>query len=362
MLGVNKGKEFFMREHLSDAELDAMNAPAPANPVSRRDFVKLAIAGGVAVAAGPQAWAAEAQGGMVYRTLGRTGEKVSAIGLGGYHIGIQRDEAESIKLVRAAIDGGITFMDNCWDYNAGRSEERMGKALQDGYRKKVFLMTKIDGRTKPVAAKQIDESLKRLQTETIDLLQFHEIVTMESPDRIFAEGGALEAVLEAKKAGKVRYIGFTGHKDPDIHLHMLDVAAKNKFRFDAVQMPLNVMDAHFRSFEKKVVPVLVKDEIGVLAMKALGFGAILQSGAGVTAIECLQYAMNLPTSVVITGMNTMQYVEQALTAARTFKPMDKTAVAALLAKTEAAAAKGEFEQFKTGTGFDATTRNAAWTG
>jgi aryl-alcohol dehydrogenase-like predicted oxidoreductase len=349
-----------MREHITEAELAAMEGDRHAG-VSRRDFVKLAIAGGVAVAAGPKAWAGEAQpGGMIYRTLGRTGEKVSAIGLGGYHIGIQRDEQDSIKLVRAAVDGGITFMDNCWDYNGGRSEERMGKALRDGYRKKVFLMTKTDGRTKAVAAKQIEESLKRLQTDTIDLLQFHEIVSMESPDRIFTEG-AIEAVLEARKAGKVRFIGFTGHKDPDIHLHMLDVAAKNKFRFDAVQMPLNVMDAHFRSFEKKVVPVLVNDEIGVLGMKSMGFGAIVQSGL-VTPAECLQYALSLPTSVVITGMNNMQHLNAAFEAARTFKPMDQETVAKLLAKTAAAAATGQYESFKTGGGFDQTPHNPAWTG
>jgi predicted aldo/keto reductase-like oxidoreductase len=358
-------KGTLMREPFSEAELAAMNPGGMTSDdrrggVSRRDFVKLAIAGGVAVAAGPPAWAAEAQGGMIYRTLGRTGEKVSAIGLGGYHAGLQRDEQESIKLIRTAIDGGITFMDNCWDYNGGRSEERMGKALQDGYRKKVFLMTKTDGRTKAVAAKQIDESLKRLQTDVIDLIQFHEIVSMESPDRIFSEG-AIDAVLEAKKAGKVRYIGFTGHKDPDIHLHMLDVAAKNKFRFDAVQMPLNVMDAHFRSFEKKVVPVLVKDEIGVLGMKSMGFGAIARSRL-VTPAECLQYALNLPTSTVILGMDNLQHVNAALEVARNFKPMDKDAVAALLAKTAETGATGQFESFKTGSGFDMTPRNPSWTG
>ncbi|HWL75275.1 MAG TPA: aldo/keto reductase, partial [Burkholderiaceae bacterium] len=225
--------------------------------------MKLAAATSIAVGAGSLAWAAEKQGGMPYRTLGRTGAQVSAIGLGGYHIGKHADEQESIRLIRSAIDGGITFMDNCWDYNGGASEIRMGKALRDGYRDKVFLMTKIDGRTKDSAAPQIDESLERLQTDRIDLMQFHEVIRMEDPDRIFAEGGAMEAVEAAKQAGKIRYIGFTGHKDPLVHLRMHEIAANHKFRFDAEQMPLNVMDAHFRSFEHQVLPLLLKDEIGV---------------------------------------------------------------------------------------------------
>jgi aryl-alcohol dehydrogenase-like predicted oxidoreductase len=298
---------------------------------------------------------------MPLRTLGRTGEKVSAIGLGGYHTGIQGEEAESIRIIRAAMDRGINFLDNCWDYNGGTSEIRMGKALQDGYRAKAFLMSKIDGRTKEAAAKQIDESLRRLQTDHVDLMQFHEIVRMEDPDRIFAPDGAMEAMQEAKKAGKVRFIGFTGHKDPAIHLKMLSVAADHKFRFDAVQMPLNVMDAHFRSFEHQVVPVLVKDGVGVLGMKSLGFGAILQSKT-VTAIECLQYALNLPTSAVITGMESMERLDQACEAARTFKSMTTEQVAALLAKTAEAAADGNYERFKTSTMFDGTTHNPQWLG
>jgi aryl-alcohol dehydrogenase-like predicted oxidoreductase len=179
-------------------------------------------------------------------------------------------ESDSIRLIRSAIDRGINFMDNSWDYNDGQSEIRMGKALKDGYRQKVFLMTKLDGRTKDEAAKQIDELLKRLQTDHLDLIQHHEIIRFEDPDRIFAQGGAQEAVLEAKQAGKVRFIGFTGHKDPHIHLYMLQVAAAQSFRFDTVQMPLNVMDAHFRSFEKLVLPKLVQDGIGVLGMKSMG--------------------------------------------------------------------------------------------
>ena len=283
------------------------------------------------------------------------------IGLGGYHTGLQPDEEDSITLIRTAVDRGINFMDNCWDYNAGESEVRMGKALRDGYRDKVFLMSKIDGRTKEAAAKQIDDSLKRLQTDRVDLMQFHEIIRMEDPGIIFAPGAAMEAMLAAKKAGKVRYIGFTGHKDPAMHLKMLQVADENKFHFDAVQMPLSVMDAHFHSFEKQVLPVLVKNGIGVLAMKTLGFGAILRSNT-VMATECLQYAMNLPTSVVITGMERMEILEQALEAARTFKPMTPEQVTALLARTADAAADGKYETFKTTTGFDGTTQHPQWLG
>jgi predicted aldo/keto reductase-like oxidoreductase len=310
-----------------------------------------------AVSAQPAAVAGE----MPYHTLGRSGEKVSHVGLGGYHIGVQKDEEESIRIIRTAVDNGINFLDNCWDYNDGESEVRMGKALRDGYRKKVFLMTKIDGQVKDLAAKQIDESLRRLQTDVIDLVQFHEVIRPGDPDRIFGPNGSFEAALEAKKAGKLRYIGFTGHKDPDIHLKMLNTAFKHGFTFDAVQMPLNVMDAHFKSFTKKVVPVLTKHGIGVLGMKPMGSGVILQSNT-VTPVECLHYAMNLPTSVVITGCDSLQILDQALQAARTFKPLGGKQVAAILAKTAPVAARGEFEPFKTTTGFDGTAHNPQWLG
>ena len=258
--------------------------------LTRREFVKLAAATTMGIGAGSLASAAASEGGMAYRTLGRTCERVSALGLGGYHIGKQADEQESIGLIRSAIDGGITFMDNCWDYHRGASEIRMGKALRDGYREKVFLMSKIDGRTKESATSQIDESLQRLQTDRIDLMQFHEIIRMEDPDRIFAEGGGIEAMQAAQQAGKIRYIGFTGHKDPLVHLRMLEIAANHKFRFDAVQMPLNVMDTHFRSFEQQVLPLLVKDDVGVLAMKAFADPFILRSNT-VAPIECLHYVL-----------------------------------------------------------------------
>ncbi|HZV35816.1 MAG TPA: aldo/keto reductase, partial [Verrucomicrobiae bacterium] len=293
--------------------------------------------------------------------LGATGEKVSMLGLGGFHIGKQRDEEESIRIVRAAIDGGVSFMDNCWDYNDGKSEIRMGKALRDGYREKVFLMTKIDGRDKQTAAKQIEQSLSRLQTDHIDLLQVHEIIRTTDPERVFAPGGTMEALLDAKKAGKIRYIGFTGHKSPDIHLKMLQTASEHSFHFDTVQMPLNVMDAHFDSFEKKVLPVLLKEKIGVLGMKPIGSGPILNSNT-VTATECLHYAMNLPTSVVITGCDSMKILNQALDAARSFRPMNKTEVAALLAKTAEAAQNGHFEGYKTTHSYDGTYHHPEWLG
>ena len=331
-----------------------------ARAVSRRDFVKVAAAGGIALA-GADAFGAETrQGDMIYRQLGRTGEKISALGLGGFHIG-NPPEAEGIKIIRTAVDRGITFMDNCWDYHDGESERRMGKALRDGYREKVFLMSKIDGRTKELAAKQINECLQRLQTDRIDLMQHHEIIRVEDPDRIFAEGGAHEALVAAQKAGKIRYIGFTGHKDPFIHLRTLELAKQRNIRFDAVQMPLNVMDAHFRSFEKQVLPELTKEGIAALGMKPLASGAALKSGA-VTPKECWHYALSLPTSTVITGLDSIKFLEEALEAVRTFRPLSEADRNALLAKSRDAAGSGKFERFKTGTPFDATARNPAWTG
>jgi len=330
--------------------------------VSRREFLGMTAAASL-VLAGRLNGAAEkdSKNGIPYRALGRTGEKVSLIGLGGYHLGKQSDPEESIRIIRAGIDEGINFLDNCWDYNGGESEIRMGRALRDGYRQKAFLMTKIDGRNKTTAATQINESLRRLQTDRIDLLQFHEVIRDSDPDRIFAEGGAMETVLEARKSGKIRFIGFTGHKSPDIHLKMLATASKHGFTFDAVQMPLNVMDAHFDSFEKKVLPVLTKDGVGVLGMKPMGDHFILGSKT-VTPVECLYYPMNLPTSVVITGCDSLPILQQALHAARSFQPMDSSQVAALLAKTAKAAEGGQFELYKTSHHFDGTVASPQWLG
>jgi aryl-alcohol dehydrogenase-like predicted oxidoreductase len=299
---------------------------------------------------------------MPYRILGSTGENVSAIGLGGWHIGLKHvSEKLSMKIIRTAIDRGINFLDNSWDYNEGASEVRMGKALRDGYRDKVFLMTKVDGRSQKEATKQLEESLKRLKTDRIDLVQHHEILRYEDPYRIFDKEGANAALLKAKKAGKIRYIGFTGHKDPHIHLQMLDVAREHGFKFDTAQMPLNVMDAHFRSFAKLVVPALIKEKIGVLGMKPMANGIILKSKT-VTPIECLHYALHLPTSVVITGIDSMKILDQAFEAARTFHPLSGQELAALLAKTEKAAARGDFEPFKISSIFDSTAENPDWLG
>jgi predicted aldo/keto reductase-like oxidoreductase len=333
--------------------------------VTRRRFLELSVAGAVAArAAGLQAapGAEETRvNGIPYRTLGRTGEKVSLVGLGGFHLGHQHDERESISIIRTAIDSGINFMDNCWDYNDGKSEERMGKALRDGYRQKVFLMTKIDGRTRQSAARQLDESLRRLQTDHLDLLQFHETIRMTDPDHVFAPGGALEAVLAAKQAGKVRYIGFTGHKSPDIHLHMLETAAAHGFAFDTVQMPLNVVDAHAEGFVKRVLPAAVARRIGVLGMKPLtGEGKILDR---VTPFEALHFAMNLPVSVVITGCDSVAIVRQAVDAAKSFRPWSDAQVAAVLAKSAPLAREAKkYELYKHSEHFDSTAKHPEWLG
>jgi len=337
--------------------------------VDRRDFLK--TAGTVAGTAAAANWlpdVAQAQqgqpsaDGMIYRKLGRTDERVSVFGLGGYHIGKPAlTDDEAIRLIRTALDRGMNFLDNCWDYNDGVSEIRMGKALQDGYRKKAFLMTKIDGRTKEAAAQQIDESLRRLQTDHVDVMQFHEVIRLEDPDRIFATGGAMEAMRAAKQAGKVRYIGFTGHKDPFVHLRMLEIAKAHDVHFDTVQMPLNVMDAHFRSFQHDVLPVAVKDGIGVLGMKAFGDHYILNSHT-VSPIECLQYPLNLPVSVQITGIDSMQVLDQAFDAARTFKPLSQVEMAGLLEHTREAALQGNFELYKTSNHFDGTAHNPKYLG
>lgn len=299
---------------------------------------------------------------MIYRTLGATQEKVSVIGVGGWHLGVNSvDEQLAIRIVRTAIDQGINFLDNCWDYNEGRSEIRMGLALRDGYRHKAFLMTKIDGRSKKEATKQLNESLQRLRVDCIDLVQHHEIIRYDDPHRIFHEEGAHSALIQARTEGKIRYIGFTGHKDPHLHRYMLDVSDSHGFQFDAVQMPLNLMDAHYRSFANELVPELLKRGIGVLGMKSMANGILLKSNT-VTPIECLHYVLNLPTSVVITGIENLEILDQALEAVRTFRPFDEDALKALLAKTARAASAGAFEPFKTSSIFDGTAKNPEWLG
>ena len=318
---------------------------------------KPAVAAPAASAAAPSTPAVQVT--MPKRALGSTGEMVSMFGLGGAHIGKQKDEKDSIDVIRYAVDHGFTFLDNCWDYNDGKSEERMGKALADGYRQRVFLMTKLDGRSAQSATDQLEQSLFRLKTEMIDLVQVHEVIRMTDPARVFGKGGTMEALLAAKKAGKLRYIGFTGHKDPAIHLAMLKMADDHGFRFDTVQMPLNVMDAHYKSFERSVLPVLVEKKIGVLGMKSMGDGIILKSGV-VSAPECLRYSASLPTSVIITGCENRTDVDQAVAIAKDFTPLNAAEKSALLARTQAAAVAGEYELFKTSDHFDGTAKNPHW--
>ena len=294
---------------------------------------------------------------MQYRDLGRTGERVSAIGLGGAHSANPADPADSIRLIRQAIDGGVTFLDNCWDYAGGEAEARMGRALEDGYRERVFLMTKIDAHTKAVATAQIDQCLARLRTDRIDLMQLHEMIRPDDPDRVFAPGGAIEALVAAREAGKIRFIGFTGHKDPAVHLRMLEQG----FRFDTVQMPLNALDHHFRSFEARVLPVLVDRGIGVLGMKPLAAGRLSQQGV-LSAPECLRYALSLPTSVVITGCTSPSDVDQALRAGTDFTPFTEAEMDAVRSRaaTLEGASTGALEGYKTTGGFDGTINNPHW--
>jgi len=339
--------------------------------IERRKFLGGAVAMGVAASEGmnaaqeiPIARPAETRkGDMLYRSFGNTGETVSVLGVGGSHIGQASSEELAIRIVRTAVDRGINFMDNAWDYNNGdgKAETRMGKALADGYRKKVFLMTKVDGRTKDVAAKQIDESLKRLQTDHVDLLQFHEVIRMEDPDRFFAQGGAHEAFLDARKAGKTRFIGFTGHKDPAVHLRMLDMAKRSGFHFDAVLFPSNVMDWSFRSFVHEVMPVAIREGLAIQTMKPMGGKFILESKT-VSPAECLQHALTMPTSVVIHGMETMEFLEQSLNVVKTFTPLTAEQVDALTGRAKQAAMTGKYELFKTTSHFDSTAHNPKWLG
>ena len=346
--------------------------------MERRNFLRSAAAASL-VAATPAALAQKTESNaptskespifrpenpaMVYRELGTTGERVSAIGMGGFHLAKDSSVTaqDAIRLVRSASDQGITFFDNCWDYNDGISEVRLGQALKDGYRHKAFVMTKLDARTAKDYDKQLEQSLGRLDTDVIDLVQFHEILRFEDPDRIFAEDGAIHAAMAARTAGKIRYIGFTGHKDPQIHLRMFEVAAQHGFHFDTVQMPVNAMDAHFRSFTHNVIPVAQKAGTGVLAMKTFGDGYILRSGT-IDPIEALHYGLSQPVSVVITGIEKTEILAQALKAASTFKPFTTEQTASFLAKTRDAALTGKFEPFKTSSIFDGTANNPKWLG
>ncbi len=323
--------------------------------MTRREFLQLAMAATVAPAVG----AGGTPGALPRRKLGRTGVEVSIVGLGGFHVGMQRDPEESVRIVRAAIDGGIDFLDNCWDYNGGESERRMGRALRDGWRRRAFLMTKVDGRSRAKAAAQLDESLRRLGTDVIDLVQIHEVIRESDPGRVLAPGGAVEALVAAREAGKLRFIGFTGHKSPRWHLAMLREADRHGFAFDTVQLPLNVLDAHHESFERQVLPELVARGAGVIGMTPMADGRIVREGIA-SAEACLRYAMSLPTSVVVTGCDSVERVGQALRIARAFRLPAEDELTALLATTAAAARGGANERYKTTQEYDGTAQNPEW--
>jgi predicted aldo/keto reductase-like oxidoreductase len=300
--------------------------------------------------------------GIGRRKLGRADVEVSIIGIGGYHIGLKNvPETEGIRVVRRALDEGINFLDNCWDYNDGVSEERMGKALQDGYRQKAFLMTKIDGRTGASARQQLEQSLMRLKTDHIDLLQIHEVIRMGDPEQAFQPGNIVDVLKQARQEGKIRFIGFTGHKSPEIHLHMIETADKHGFTFDSVQMPVNALDQHFDSFQQKVIPVAQRHGMAVLGMKPLANGAVLKTNT-ISAAEGLHYAMSVPVTVTITGCESMANLEQALGVARNFKPLDVRQKMALLQKTAPVATAGQFEAYKSSQIYDGTTNNPKWLG
>jgi uncharacterized protein len=346
--------------------------------MERRSFIRTAAAAAVAASGAAPGAQAQSQapatatgpvpgqtvqerGGMKYRMLGRTGEVVSMVGMGGFHLAKnkQTTPAEATRLVHAAIGAGISFFDNCWDYNGGESEVRLGNALAGGYRQRIFLMTKMDGRSSAGWTRQFEESLRRLRTDHVDLVQFHEIIRMEDPDRVFAPGGALEAALQARQAGKLRFIGFTGHKSPAIHRRMFEVADAHGFHFDTVQMPLNVMDAHYDSFEQAVLPIANQRGTGVLGMKTFGDTFIVDSKV-MPPIDMLHYSMSLPTSLQVCGIDNQAVLDQTLEAVRTFQPLDAVQRAAILARSAAAAADGRTERYKTTDHFDGTVHNPQW--
>jgi uncharacterized protein len=329
-----------------------MTSPSP----NRREFLHATAAG---AAAATLAGAAEAQqaaprvnaGGIPLRPLGKTGEMVSALCLGGHSSTNPQKltEAQSLHLIQRAVDEGITFMDNAWDYHDGGAEERMGKALAEGGRRdKVFLMTKCCGRTARDAQSNLEDSLRRLKTDRIDLWQFHEIVYDNDPDWIFAPDGALQTGLKAIKEGKVRYVGFTGHKDPIIHLKMLSMP----YEWASVQMPLNVMDVHYRSFQQNVLPVLLQRNIGVLAMKSLGGTGVIVEKAGIPVEDALRYVLSLPISTLVSGIDSEKVLDQNLKIVREFRPIGPQEKAAIERRTLAMAGDGRFELFKSSKMFD----------
>jgi aryl-alcohol dehydrogenase-like predicted oxidoreductase len=318
---------------------------------TRRDFIAQAAASAAWIALADAVVAGTLQpagAGLPTRVLGRTGQRVSILCLGGWHIGSVKDDTEAIRIMHAAVDEGLTFFDNCWDYHDGRSEELMGRALaSDGRRDKVFLMTKNCERDHAGSLRCLEDSLKRLRTDRIDLWQFHEMVYDNDPDWVFEKGG-IKAAVEAQKAGKIRFIGFTGHKDPRIHLKMLG----KPFPWDAAQMPVNVLDLHYRSFQREVVPVCLEKQVGVLGMKGFGGGNGIAAGAGLASSEAYRFALSQPVASQVVGMTTMDQLKQNVALARDFKPMPQAEQTALAARVREVAGDGRFEQFKSTQNFD----------
>lgn len=326
-----------------------MTEPTP----NRRKFLQTGAAGLAAASlAGAGAHAASQNvnaGGIPLRPLGKTGETVTMICLGGFHSSVHDEEKDSLRLIQRAVDEGITFLDNAWDYMNGRAEDRMGKAIsQGGRRDKVFLMTKCCGRTAKEAQSNLEESLRRLRTDHLDLWQFHEICYDNDPDWIFAKDGAFEYAMKAKEQGKIRFLGFTGHKDPSIHLKMLS----KPYEWATVQMPLNVMDSQFRSFQHNVLPVLNQRGIAPLGMKSLGGLGQIVKEAGVPIEDALRYVFSLPIASLVSGIDSEKVLDQNLKIVREFKPMTKVEMAAVETRVQPLAGDGRFEIFKTTQTFD----------
>lgn len=325
--------------------------------LDRRQLLKtLGLAGSILALGGPRGLAeslaqesAAATGEIPKRALGRTGVRVSALCFGGAHWGRNENEAEAIRILHEALDAGVNFLDNAWEYNGGRSEELMGKALQ-GRRQQVILMTKVcsHGRDKKVALQQLDDSLRRLKTDYLDLWQIHEVVYQDDPDRHFVPGGAADALLEAKRQGKVRFIGFTGHKDPSIHLKML----AHDFPFDTCQMPLNVFDGTYRSFEQEVLPVLNQRGIAPIGMKSLSGNAEPIKEGIVTPEEAIRYVLSLPIASLVSGIDSRQVLQQNLDIARRYTPMTAADMQSLRTRVARYAIDGRYELFKSSNRYD----------
>jgi aryl-alcohol dehydrogenase-like predicted oxidoreductase len=319
-------------------------------PTTRREFISEVVAGAAIAALADEVLSSQQPAsatGLPTRTLGRTGQRVSILCLGGWHIGSIKDPAEAIRIMHAAVDEGLTFFDNCWDYHDGGSEEVMGRALADGRRTKAFVMTKNCERDYEGSKRCLDDSLRRLRTDYLDLWQFHEMVYDSDPDWVFDKGG-IRAAIEAQKAGKVRHIGFTGHKDPRIHLAMLE----KPFEWDTSQMPINALDFHYRSFQKEVVPVCLKKQVGVIGMKGFGGGPGMLAKAGLSATEAYRYALSQPVASLVVGLTSMEQLREAIALARNFTPMPADEQKALTDKVRDVAADGRFELFKSSQMFD----------